>query len=126
MLQVVIWDHNRTGETHCDLCGAVFEERYCAAALVNGAPRFEGQNAPLNARALDICPACLDAGTQGTAQRIARRIDRVRALAGELETLAEAVRNMPRENWLTARELAQHGAALDAEIAAAMTAPTTG
>ncbi len=119
MLQIIIWDHNHGGAEHCDFCGATFEETYCAAALVNGAPRFEGQNAPLNALALDICPACLDAGTQGTAQRIARHVAQLRAQALALETLADAVRNMPRENWLTAREMAQHAAALDAKIAAA-------
>lgn len=108
MLQITIWDHNHSGETRCDMCGAMFEEHCCAVALCEGIPYYDGRNAPRDALALDICPACLEAGPIGAAQRMERRAAQLRANADELETLADAVRTMPRENWLTRRELETH------------------
>lgn len=105
MLQVITWGHCVNGQTRCDLCGAIFEEHRAAAALVEGAPRFDGRNAPSNALALDICPACLEGGPIGAAQRMARHVEQLRTRADALETLAERVRDMPRENWLTVGEL---------------------
>ena len=109
MLQVVTWGHCHGGAAVCDLCGAPFEEHHAAAALVEGEPRFDGCNAPRAALALDICPVCLEAGTMGAAQRIEHRARQMRAHADELETLAVRVREMPRENWLTVRELERAG-----------------
>lgn len=109
MLQVITWGHCHGGAAVCDLCGATFEEHQAAASLVEGEPRFDGGNAPNNALALDICPACLEAGTMGAAQRIERAAWELRAHADELETLAVRVRAMPRENWLTVRELERAG-----------------
>jgi len=116
MLQVAIWNHDRTGETRCDLCGKHFEETYCSAALCTGIPQHDGRNAPANAIAFEICPACLEAGTRSAADRMTARAARLRrdatAQADKLDALADAIRNMPRENWLTRRELETHAAAL--------------
>lgn len=118
MLQLAIWDHNHSGETRCDVCGAMFEEHCCAVALCEGIPYYAGRNAPENAILTDICPDCLEAGNERAAQRMSARAARWSEDASARATLADAVRTMPRENWLTRRELEMHAQEIETQMRA--------
>lgn len=97
-LRIKVWGHNATMQAWCIMCAKTFHEANSACTIYT-ADGVLG----------DVCPACLAAGAQNSAEQLRKRIDNLK----KLEDLAESIGRMtewpPVEELRTKREEVQGG-----------------
>lgn len=102
-LQLAVWEHNSCMDTHCALCGELFEVEYASVAVVDGPAVKGASNLPKNAVAQDVCPDCMAAGPDGAAERMRQRAQDLRKLADDVEQNATEIQTIDPEHWFVVK-----------------------
>jgi hypothetical protein len=112
-LEIVVWDHNTSAEFRCGLCGGWYEQNHVAASIVPVGADV-GIIEDIEALA-EVCPDCLDAGTDDAAARARWHAQLLRAQASQFDELADAVETKVVK-WASSEDIRRVERAVEANM----------